>query len=98
MCLEALAVFILVATFPTMAAISPMAFAVSLWLCNLCMPGAFAMHPAVSSRTFGPHASVALGLIGSGDVANNILIGIFSQKVREYREQIMDGSIIRASG
>ena len=79
MSLEATLVFFLLSSFYWVSHMSQIAFAVNLWLCYLCLPGAFAMHPAVCSRIFGPGLdSLAIGMIGSSDVANNLLIGIFS--------------------
>lgn len=76
---ESLIMMSLLASFYWTAGYSQYSFAAVLWVCYLCLSGVFAMHPAVCSQIFGPGVDyVAIGLVGSSDIANNLLIGLFS--------------------
>jgi len=70
------AIFILLVTFYSASSAHPYAFAGSLWTLYFCMAGVFSMHPALCGRIFGPGKDlVAIGLIGSSDIPNSLIIG-----------------------
>ena len=84
MLVEAFALLALLSSFYWTSTVSQWAFASSLWLCFFCISGTFAMHPAVCGQIFGPGLEfVAIGLVGSSDIANNLLIGVFSSHIME---------------
>ncbi len=76
MCAEAVVMLALIAPFYWISALNRWAFAAALWACYFCISGTFAMHPALCGRIYGPWLQfVAIGLVGSSDIVNNLLIG-----------------------
>ncbi len=75
----------LLAPFYWLSRLCPYAFAAALCSCYFCLSGTFSMHPAICGRIFGPGLEfVAIGLVGSSDVANNLLIGQFAGFIRTW--------------
>lgn len=80
MLVESVIVLALSSSFYWLASVSQYGMAASLWLLNLFSTGVFSMHPAVCNKIFGPNLdSIAIGLVGSSDIVNNLLIGFLSR-------------------
>ncbi|XP_059080898.1 uncharacterized protein LOC131878793 [Tigriopus californicus] len=80
MLVESVIVLGLSSSFYWMASASQYGMAASLWLLNLFSTGVFSMHPAVCNKIFGPNLdSIAIGMVGSSDIVNNLLIGFLSR-------------------
>ncbi len=77
MALDAILLAFVLAPFHWLSLQGPYAFAAALCASYFLLSGAFSMHPAVCGRIFGPQLEfVAIGIVGSSDVVNNLLIGL----------------------
>lgn len=63
---ESTLLLLLLASFPLVSPLHPLAFAASLCLCYLAFSGVYAVHPAACARIFGARdVAAAVGLVGS---------------------------------